>query len=494
MSYLTIDLGTTNTKVILYNDNLKPLSERSAQVFYQKQDIRVEFDAEKYFDSVVRLISECCEEAYDKLPYPIAQIVLTGQAESLVMLGSDGQPVGNAISWLDMRSQLECDELSQVFDAEMRYRITGQPEIIPTWPVTKILWLKKNEPDCFSRTAKYLMLKDYVQYRLCGEMFGEHSIYNFTHYFDIINKVYWSDMLHYCGIRESQLPQTVPSCTAIGTLTASMAQTLGILPSAKVNVGTMDHFAGMIGTGNIRPGVISESTGTVLAIATLIDKPLFTPEKLQLLCGPFDGTYVFLPVCESGGLSLEWFRNSFLKNISFEEMNKECANKKLPGDMIFLPYLTGANAPDFNMDASGVFFGFKEYSDKYDFALSVMEGVAHMLNTNIRHLVSAGIKANSIISTGGGSKSALWCQMKADITGYTVKVPENDEAACLGAAIIGAVSEGRFPDYQSAVASCVKMKKEYRPQLYREYAVKTELYDSVFGGLQDSFRLHSKNR
>ena len=494
MSYLAVDLGTTNIKAILYDDNLEPLAQQSERVVYQKQDNRVEFDAEEYFQILLRLIAGCCSQAYSRPPYPVAQIVLTGQAESLVPLDGSGRPSRRAISWLDMRSQAECEELRRVFEPDMSYRVTGQPEIIPTWPATKILWIRKNEPDCFAKTAKYLLLKDYILFRLSGEIAGDHTIYNFSHYFDIVRKTYWADMLRYCGVSESQLPMTVPSCTVIGSLTASCAQVLGIPPTAKVNVGTLDHFAGMIGTGNIKPGTVSESTGTVLALASLVDRPLFTPERLQLHCGPFEGTYVFLPVCESGGISLEWFKNAFLENESFEEMNRACAGKQLPGGMVFLPYLTGANAPDFNMDASGVFFGFKEHSDKYDFALAVMEGVAHMLHRNIRQLASAGIHAGGIISTGGGSKSALWCQMKADITGCTVKVPENTEAACLGAAIIGAVSEGRFQDYESAVNSCVRMKTEYTPIRQREYSMKTELYDSVYAGLQASFRLHAKVR
>lgn len=489
MSYIAIDLGTTNTKVIVYSDALVPLAEQSAKVVYFKEENRVEFDLDLYIDSLLSLIKNCCEKAFDHKPYPIAQIVLTGQAESLVALDKNNRPVRRAISWLDMRSQAECEELRNAFDAEVSYHITGKQDVIPTWPVTKILWLKRHEPDNFNKTAKYLLLKDYVQYVLCGEMIGEHSIYNFTHYFDIISKSYWTDMLRYCGIRENQLPQTVIPCTMIGFIRADLARELGISPNAKINVGTLDHFAGMIGTGNIRPGIISESTGTVLAIASLIDEPLFTPERLQLLCGPFDGTYVFLPVCESGGMSLEWYRNTFMKDASFEDINKGCENKKLPGAMICLPYLTGANGPDFNLDAAGVFFGFKEHSDKYDFALAVMEGVAHMLNNNIKHLAATGLKTRSIISTGGGAKSPLWCQMKADITGYTVKVPETAEAACLGAAMIGAVSEGQYPDYKSAVAAHVKMKKEYQPLRHEEYAFKSELYDRVYGSLQDSYHL-----
>ncbi len=491
MGYLAVDLGTTNIKVIAYDADLRPLASESAAVRYEKDGDFVEFDAEAYYGDLLRIIRDCCAKAYGQAPFPVRQIALTGQAETLVVLGKDGKPARSAISWMDMRSREECLELRGAFSAQEGYRKTGQPEMIPTWPVTKILWLRKNEPETFERADKYLLLKDFIQYRLCGVLAGEHTVYNFSHYFDIVGKAYWTDILDYCSVREGQLPPLVQPCALLGPLTPESARATGIDPTARVNAGMLDHFAGMVGTGNIRPGAISESTGTVLALATMVDRPLFTPEMLQLHCGPFDGTYVFLPTCESGGVSLEWFRNTFMEGVAFDDITRVCAQRQRPGALTFLPYLTGANAPDFNLDASGVFFGFKAQSDRYDFALAVMEGVAHMLNDNIRSLAKAGIRTDSVISTGGGAKSALWCQIKADITGYTVKVPDNREAACLGAAIIAAVSDGRFPDYESAVRDCVRIKTEYAPRLHEAYEASGRLYRAVFESLQAPFRAHT---
>jgi len=491
VGYLAVDLGTTNLKVVAYDADLRPLATETAAVVYDRRGDFVAFDAEAYYLDLVSIIKACCRKAFGQAPYPVRQIALTGQAETLVVLGKDGKPACAAISWMDMRSREECAELRGVFSAEEGYRKTGQPEMIPTWPVTKILWLKKNEPDTFKKAAKYLLLKDYIQYRLCGVLAGEHTVYNFSHYFDIVNKSYWTDILDYCGVKGEQLPPLVSPGALLGRLTPESARAMGIDPAATVNAGMLDHFAGMIGTGNIRPGVISESTGTVLALATMVDRPLLTPEMLQLHCGPFDGTYVFLPTCESGGASLEWYRNAFLEGVSFPDIDRVCAQRPRPGAVTFLPYLTGANAPDFNLDASGVFFGFKAQADRYDFALAVMEGVAHMLNDNIMSLARAGIRADSVISTGGGAKSALWCQIKADITGYTVRVPDNREAACLGAALTAAVTDGRFPDYDSAVRECVRIKTEYAPQLHEAYAASGRLYKAVYDSLQEPFRAHA---
>ena len=491
MFFIGVDLGTTNIKVVLYNERLTPEASCSCAVEYRRDGNLVEFDAEAYFENLASMIDQCCAKIFWVKPYPIAQIVLTGQAESLVVLGKDGKPLRNAISWLDMRSGEECETLKAAFDADTCYGITGQPEITPTYPVTKILWLRRHEPEVFAAADKYLLLKDYIQYQMCGTFMGDHSIYTFSHYFNIVDKTYWKEILDFCGIREDQLPPTVPSGTVAGTATAAFQQQSGVAAETKINVGTLDHFAGMIGTGNIHEGTVSESTGTVLALATLLEKPVFSPERVALHAGPFDGTYVLLPVCESGGSSLEWFKKACMPDVSYDELNKVLETRTQPGRAIFLPYITGTNAPEYSMTASGTFFGCRAEQDAYDLAQAVMEGVAHLLNRNIVAVERAGLPVRQIISTGGGARSALWCQMKADLTGKTVYVPKDKEAACLGAALMGAVSEGLFRNYDEAAAVCVSMEQEYHPDPNKKeaYAKKAALYDTLYEALQPAFRM-----
>ena len=490
MYFIGVDLGTTNIKVILYDEKMNNLAVESQAVAYEQDGKKVEFDAEAYFSLLETQIRNCCEKVFDQKPYPVSQIVLTGQAESLIVLDENGKPLRKAISWMDMRSNEECEVLKKQFDVDTCYHITGQPEIVPTWPVTKILWLKGHEKETvFDKARWYLLLKDYIVYRMCGKMLGDHSIYNFSHYFNITEKHFWNEILDYVGISTEQLPETAPSCTVAGNATGSFAENTGISGDTKINIGTLDHFAGMIGTGNIHEGTVSESTGTVLALATLLEKPLFSDEMVALHCGPFDGTYVLLPVCESGGSSLEWFKRSCMPDISYDKMNEVLDQRPKPGRLLFVPYLTGANSPDFNMKASGVFFGLRTEHDACDMALAVMEGVTHLLNKNVISMERAGIPIHQIISTGGGSKSALWCQMKADLTGKSVCIPKDKEAACLGAAIIGAVSEGVFKDFDEAAEKCISMEKEYVPENTGAYEIKRKLYDAVYEGMSEAFNL-----
>ena len=240
-----------------------------------------------------------------------------------------------------------------------------------------------------------------------------------------------------------------------------MAEKLGLDTDTQVNVGTLDHFAGMIGTGNIAPGGITLSTGTVMAMATMCGEP--TPKSCgnAMHYGFLPNTYVMLPVAESGGVSLEWFRRNCMQ-ADYDVMNAELA-KREPNELLFLPYLVGTNAPEFDAEANGVFWGLRQEHDAIDMAGAVMEGVSYVLRKNCEYIAKNGMKPTGIIATGGGAKSPIWCQLQADITGLPVSIPKEKEAACLGAAMIAAVHGGKYADYTAAVADCVAMLKSYEP-------------------------------
>ncbi len=490
MNIISIDLGTTNIKVSVYDQKLHPIATLSETVQYDRDGDFVEFDCDRYFRSIEEMIRKAAGAGKDANAGDVVQIVLTGQAESLILLGQDRQPIHPAISWMDMRSGGECALLSGHFPADLCYHTTGQPELIPTWPITKMLWMREHRPDVFRNTSHYLLLKDYIIFRLCGRMAGDYSIYSFSHYFDIIRKCYWADILSFCGVSLSQLPELLPPCSIAGTLLPELAHgNAGLTPDTKINVGTLDHFAGMIGTGNIQEGLVSESAGTVLSIAAMVRGPLFDDSRLPLNCGPFPGTYVLLPVCESGGVSLEWYRNTFLKDVSFSQINQIIESRPDRVPPVFLPYLTGVNSPDFNENASGVFFGLRASHDQYDLALAIMEGVACLLKKNLDYMAESGIPISKIISTGGGAKSSLWTQIKSDITGQVIEVPENEEAPCLGAAIIGAVSEGFFPSYEDAVRECISIKRRYEPSGHEKYRKTYEVFETVYDALAGAYRM-----
>lgn len=480
---ITIDLGTTNIKVGIYDSELKELCIRSLKVEYISENNSVEFDTEGYWDICKRGIKEVIEKSGID-PGNILTISLTGQAESLVLLDSSHRPLRKGISWMDSRSLKECEILKRNFDVEIGYNITGQPDIIPTWPITKILWIKRNEKSLFGKVSKYLLIKDFIIFKLTGKFLAEYTVYNFSYYLDIIRKKYWNDILDFVGIEQEQLPVLIEPGETAGTVTGEIAGEFNLRHDVTVNTGALDHFAGMIGTGNVNEGLVSETTGTVLAIATLTDRPMINEYNIPCHYNAVKNTYVLLPVCESGGVSLEWFKTNFFPEETFEYMNTEIEKSgRLKNEVIFLPYLTGTNAPEFDVKARGVFYGLNIHHTKVDFARAVMEGVSYLLKKNVEYLEKLNIKVDSLISLGGGSKSEVWNQMKADITGKEILIPEYEEAASLGAAVLAAVRCGLCKSVREAAGKYVKIKKIYSPastDLYKEgYKKFIEIYKSL---------------
>jgi len=244
-------------------------------------------------------------------------------------------------------------------------------------------------------------------------------------------------------------------------------------------------MAGMIGVGNINEGIISETTGTVIAICTMLEKPLFNDLKIPCHYNAIQDSYILLTVCESGGINLGWFKDNLYVNKDFKNIDKD-AEKVPPGSdgLIFLPYIAGVNSPEYNPGAKGVFYGINITHKNEHFCRAIMEGVAYLIRKNLDHLGKLKIKPERIISLGGGSKADVWNQIKADITGREIVVNKSRESTSLGAAILAAVSLGWFGNIEEATKNVVKIRRTFKPgkiKIYRkQYEVFLDIYDRLF--------------
>lgn len=474
--YLGVDLGSTNIKAALYDKGMQLIDRRSIPVRYIRENGFVEFDATEYTKELIELLRVILQE--NNVHY-VCEISFTGQAESLVVVGKDGTPLMNAISWMDERSTEECSELESLFTKEECEAVTGQQAVLPTWPATKILWLKKNKPEVFNNAQTYMLLKDFVVFYLTGNKFSDMSIATFSFYFDIYNKCYWKKMLDAIDIDETKLPPLAEPCSVAGLLKDCLTDKLNLTSSPKINVGTLDHFAGMIGTGNVNIGKITLSTGTVMAMATISKEPANDVKGIAMHYGFLPDTHIMLPVAESGGVSLEWFKSNCMQNISYDDMNAVLANRKR-NELLFLPYLVGTNSPEFDPRATGVFWGLRHEHDVYDMAHSIMEGVSFLLRKNCEYIKKNDTPIEAIIATGGGAKSEVWCQLQSDITNLPIMIPKEKEAACLGAAIIAAVEDGAIASLEKA-SEMIEFEKQYLPcannYLEEKYKKFNQLYD-----------------
>jgi len=456
---LGVDIGTTALKAILFTKEGEIV--KSVVKEYKLETPKphwVECNPQVYWESFKSCISEITQ---DISPSNIETLGISSQGESFIPLDKEGKPLRKAIVWLDDRAEKEAKAIKEIFSQEETYFITGQPDILPAWPACKILWLRKNEHNLFKKVYKYLFLEDYLIFKLTGRAVSDYSLFCSSLMLNIKRKKWWEEMLKFIGISPGQLPRLAESGTVVGNI---VNKETGLSEQTVVVTGGMDQVCGMVGVGNIIPGIISETTGGALAICATTGKPIFDPScRIPCHYHACKDTYFLLPWCQTGGMSLRWLRDEF-EYSNYEEMTKEAVQISAGSEgLIFLPHLAGAGSPEFNPKARGVFFGIALNTKKAHFIRATMESIGYLIRQNMDVLEELGIKIKEIHSLGGGSRSSLWNQIKADIIGRPIITMRTEEAACLGAAILAGFGKGIFPSLEDACKIMNRKKDEYLP-------------------------------
>ncbi len=463
MKLFGIDIGTTAIKSVLINEKLEELHSSNTGYEIESHGAFVECDAQKYWELVKGEI--------DPLGIEPDALAVDTQCETLILTDEDGNPVRKAIVWLDNRAADEAEKIREHFGNKKVYEVTGQCEIAAAWPACKLMWVRDNEPEVWARTRKIFLLEDYILYKLTGKFVTEMTLQSSTIYFDIRNRVWWKEMLDFIGVDESMLPALHGSGEYIGDYGAT-----------KVVTGAMDQVAGAIGAGVIRKGIVSEMTGTTMAIFSPVDEiPPFNPQSVVPCHYNYDDKYCVLMWSPAAGLALKWFRDNFCEESSFDELGAMAETVDIGCDgLTFLPYLCGSTMPKYNPDARGSFSGITAEHGRAHFARSIMESVACMLRQNLEFINAAG---DEIRSMGGAAKSAVWCRMKADMTGKKIKILKNKETACLGAAILAGVGTGVFESVDKA-AEMIETVQTFEPsgndysEVYKRYCSVDDLLNN----------------
>ncbi len=447
MRYLLgVDVGTTSLKAALFDENLKPAGSVTKDYSLTVNKDMIEFPPEEYW----RLFSEALSEI--SKGHEISALAIDTQCETMIVTDDKGQPLTDAIVWLDNRASREADIIREHFGERKVYEVTGQPEITATWPACKLLWLKNNRPDIWPRIDKIFLLEDYLIYRLTGRFVTERTLQSSTIYMDIRSGAWWDEMLDFIGVSKNQLPRVLESGSFVGTYN-------GI----KVVTSAIDQIAGAIGAGAVKKGVITEMTGTTMVVFVPSGTiPAYSPESKIPCHVNYDGKYCLLPWSPTAGMALKWFKNNFCENYeSFDELTALAAQVPPGSDgLTFLPYLCGSTMPRYNPAAKGAFLGLTLEHTRGHAVRSIMESVACMLKSSLDYL---GADCDEIRSMGGGAKSPLWCQIKADMCRKKIVTLKNDETACLGSAILAGAAAKVFDSVESACEMAVSIKNTYVP-------------------------------
>jgi xylulokinase len=494
---LSVDAGTTASKVALFNEDGKPLATSTKEYgLIIPKPLEVEVDAETLWNAFKMSVHEVLKKS-GVTADDIEVIGISAQGETLIPIDRDGKPLRRAIVWLDSRAQEEAKILQREFNDGSSYKITGQVKIVPTWPASKIFWLSRHEPRTFSKISKYLLVEDYLIYRMTNRFVAEGSLLCSTVYWNINTKKWWNEMIDFLGITADQLPEIREPGEPVDTLSSKAADDLSLSRDTLVSTGALDQAAGAVGVGNIHPGMFSENTGGALAICAPLKKLIFDPKtRMPIHYFALPDTYM-AHTFTTGGIVLRWFRDNFsqpeinvgsMTNIDpYDLIDREAAQIP-PGSegLVMLPHLQGAMAPEANPKAKGVFYGFTLRHTKSHFARAIMEAIACIVRRNIDTLGDMGITVREIRALGGGARSQLWKQIEADLTKKTVVITSIEKAeACLGAAILAGKASGIFKSVDDACRCMVRIKKRFTPdsetsKVYNELYVKyIQLYDDL---------------
>lgn len=470
---LTLDAGTTSLKGALFDlaGNLRACRLHEYALDHPQPDW-VELDPDIYWRAAETVIRELLREAAAP-PDAITALGVTSQGETLIALDRHGRPLRKAIVWLDNRAQTEADLIRRHFGQERVYRVTGQQDIVPGWPAAKILWLYRHEPDVFVEVDKFLMLEDYLIYRLTGRFATDHALNPSTLYYDLVRGDWWDDMLAFLGIARRHLPALLNSGESAGPVTAAV----GLGRQTRVTVAPIDQVAAAVGAGNLAPGLITETTGSALAVCATVDAPVYDPRmRVGLYRHARPGLFVLLPWIPTAGLILRWFRDEFGAGADYAALARAAAAIPPGSDgLIILPHFSGMNSPDINPDARGVFFGVTAAHRKAHFVRAIFEAVAYALRDNLELLAQSGVSCREVTALGGAARSDLWLQIKADVLQQPVRRMACEETTSLGAAILAACGTGAHAGLEAAVRAMVRPLDTIRPD-----PAHAALYEAAF--------------
>ncbi|MDR2515252.1 MAG: xylulokinase [Christensenellaceae bacterium] len=503
-SYLLgVDVGTTGTKTILIDGTKRVVA--SSTVEYPMETPQpgwTQQDPEDWWQAAMQSIQAVLQKA--AVPQgEILGVGFSGQMHGMVALDRDGLVVRPAILWNDQRTQAQCDEITQkAGGAEGLVKLTNN-RMLTGYTGGKILWMKQNEPENYAKTVAVICPKDYVRYRLGGEIATDVSDASGFGLFNVQRRAWSDEAIEIAGLRRSLFQKAYESYEVAGRVSAEAAALTGLLEGLPLTAGGGDAVIQTSGSGIVRQGVLGVVLGTSGVVAMGLEGFKPNPNgELQLFCSNESGLWHGIGVTLAAGGSYRWFRDQLCGAQAkkaeeegldvYDLLSAEAEGAPAGcGGLVFLPYLSGERCPYPDPDARGVFFGLGLEHGHAHLNRAVMEGVTFSLRQVAERIYStdASIKPEMVILSGGGARSALWRQMTADIFGLPVVTIEGSgEGGAFGGALVAGVGLGLWKSLAEATGAPREATRNLpRPEAQAVYERAYALYSSLYGALAPAF-------
>jgi xylulokinase len=481
-----LDIGTTAIKgiciasdgTVAFNDSI-PHDLVTGTPGYAEEDPAV-WERHTY-ELLRRIVSALGPDGLSR----IEAIGFTGMVPTLIPLDDRYRPLRNSIQQQDIRAEKEVGEMQSAFSADWFFAQTGnsinQQHIGP-----KLVWLRRNEPEMFSRMRHIMGSYDYVRFLLCGEPAIERNWALESGLWSLETQNWIGEVLDYCGIRESMLPPVRKPMEIVGTTTEHLRRQTGFPSGVKVVTGSADHVASAFSTGARTHGDLVLKLGgagdILFAIDSLVtDKRLF----IDYQCDGSDHFILNGCTATSGSL-LKWFKKE-ASLPEFETMDDEAlAIGPCSGGVTVLPYFMGEKTPLMDMHAKGVIYGLSLAHSRVHVYRAILEAVAYSFRHHIEVFEERGLAVKKVYITNGGSKSTLWRSILADVIGHDVFYIPRHPGSCLGGAVIAGMASGVM---DGAVIDTFLEKAiliPYDESNHRQYTQGYGLYRSLYEQLKST--------
>ena len=425
-------------------------------------------------------------------------IGLSGQMHGLTPLDANRRVLRPAILWNDQRNGAEVAEITEMAGGQEQLLAQTSNPMLTGYTGGKIVWMRRHEPELFARLRHVLNPKDYLRLRLTGEFATEVSDASGTGLFDVRRRQWSATVIDALGLDPAILPPCSESHIVTGHVTPEAAALFGLEAGIPVVGGGGDAVIQTLGSGVIDPGHLQTTLGTAGILASALDAPRDNPGgRLQIFCNIAPDRWHAMGVSLDGAGVLTWFQSiaGMLANrgdsgLSIEALIERASDSPAGArGLVFLPYLSGGRCPHPDPDARGAFVGLTRRHGDADLVRSLLEGAVYGLRDMYDAMEALGISGSRIVTSGGGTRSALWRQIQADVFGCEVVTIDGAESGgALGAAMVAGVGAGVWATASAAARICRPASRTpFDPQTHETYAAMFKIYQHLYPRLRDSF-------
>lgn len=485
--YIGVDLGTSALKLLLMDAAGKILNVISREYPLEFPHPGWSQQAPQDWEKAVMEGIPQLLQGFDSSK--VSGIGCGGQMHGLVILDDQDRVIRPAILWNDGRTAAQVDYLNNEIGTEKLSQYTANIAFAG-FTAPKILWVRENEPENFSRIAKIMLPKDYVNYILTGVHACDYSDASGMLLLDVAHKCWSKEMLALCGVREDQMPKLFESYQCIGTLKPEIAEKLGLPQGVRVAAGAGDNAAAAVGTGVVGEGGCNISLGTSGTVFISSRKFGVDPNNALHAFAHADGGYHLMGCMLSAASCNKWLMDEIYRTSDYAAEQAPITEDRLgENHVFFLPYLMGERSPINDTNATGTFIGMTMDTTRADLTQAVLEGVAFAIRDSVEVARSLGIRIDSSKICGGGAKSPLWKKIIANVLNAELQCLESEQGPGMGGAMLAMVACGEFPSVQAACDQFVRIASVVRPEeeLARKYEEKYQKFHKIYPAVKNLF-------